>query len=443
MRPPPFLKAKRYLSGIDWIVNAFDHMTKRATGVGNVSQIVLELDGYPSEEELRKRLDAFLKQFPVLYGRPARDFNLAPYWKMPSRWEANDGSFRVSHLQGEGRIEDVYAIFQQEVNTPFSNSQEHLTFHLVYTENTSFIAMTFDHRLFDAWGAEAFLGMFQQDWEMGEASFRGIHLTEPAQLRDWQEKFAAGKQVNRALLSMAGSTPPSTLPLPLQSTNRGFRFRLLSFDESRTAVIIQRAYDNKGYLLLLPYLLAATVQVLHKVFAERGLHTNYYIIPATIDMRSPNKFPQDVFFNHFSFLLFRVEEYVMGNHPNLLGEIRRQMYEQVKARLPRDFCQMSFLMRIAPLPLMDRLMRLYFKGRLASFSFAYLGEIGQSLPRFLGNEVHNMFHLPRVPVPPGLGIVFFQFWGRLNAVFSYLDEILHEHEVDMMVRDLQSALEMG
>ena len=40
-----FSKDKRYLRGMDWIVHVFDYMSRKITGCGHVSQIVMEMDG--------------------------------------------------------------------------------------------------------------------------------------------------------------------------------------------------------------------------------------------------------------------------------------------------------------------------------------------------------------------------------------------------------------
>ncbi|MFA7677837.1 MAG: hypothetical protein WCY34_06720 [Candidatus Omnitrophota bacterium] len=72
---------KRYLTGIDWFINALDYTLRKKTGIGNTSQVVLELGGYPDEELLNKRLEEASFEYPILFGHPARAFNLCPYWK--------------------------------------------------------------------------------------------------------------------------------------------------------------------------------------------------------------------------------------------------------------------------------------------------------------------------------------------------------------------------
>lgn len=433
----PFSKNKRYLTGIDWIVHTFDYMTKRRTGAGNMFQVILELDGSPEEDELRQCLARFIKKYPVVYGRPARDYNLAPYWKMPSRGQTVPLSFNVSRLEDS---EDVFARLAQGVNTPFKSDREHLAFHLVYAGKKSFVAMTFDHRLFDARGAEAFLGLFQQEFEDKGESSREISLTEPARLCRWREKFKAGQQVNRTFLRLGEKAPPRVLPLPSAPNNRGFSFRIIPFDEQQTAQIVDNAYNEAGYLLLMPYVLAVAVKVLHGIFAARNIHAGDYVISISIDMRPPEKVRQEVFFNHVSFFLFLVQADEADHFPALLESIKRQMYDQVKSGLPRDIGEASALMRIVPLPILSHLMRLHLKGQIASFCFSYVGETAYTCPRFMKNKVHNIFHMPRIPVPPGLGLFFHQSYGKLNAVLSFAAGILSDDEVNIIVHGLESWL---
>jgi hypothetical protein len=80
------------------------------------------------------------------------------------------------------------------------------------------------------------------------------------------------------------------------------------------------------------------------------------------------------------------------------------------------------------------------KGEVASFSFSYVGETAYTFPDFMGIRVQNLFHMPRVVVPPGLGIFFEQVQGKLNAVLSYAEGLLSDDEADWIVHHLQHAL---
>ncbi|MBU1366491.1 MAG: hypothetical protein KKE55_05030 [Candidatus Omnitrophica bacterium] len=431
-------KNKRYLTGIDWIIHALDYASKKATGVGNVSQIVLELDGFPPQDDLRERLVRFIKHYPVTNGRPARDYNFAPYWKVYPKTTISP-KLKIHELGDSVTYPQIISRLGQEINLSFDTVREHLVFHLIHAKNRNFVAMTFDHRLLDARGAEAFLGMFQQEQQEPEDHFKNISFSQPAHLNRWREKFKAGRHVNRTFLSLAKNTPP-VLPLPSAREKKKCKFKLISFNKQETAGIIERAYTKAGYLMLMPYALAVTMRALQKVFLKRRIHAGDYVIPVSIDMRPPEKVRQEVFFNHVSFFIFRITPMEASNFSKLLESIKKQMYDQVKSGLLQDFKKASFLMRILPLSVLARLMHLPLQGEIASFCFSYVGETAYGFSEFMQKDVLNIFHMPRSPVPPGLGIFFNQFQGKLNVVISYIDGVLEEDELSTVAADIRSYL---
>jgi hypothetical protein len=86
------------------------------------------------------------------------------------------------------------------------------------------------------------------------------------------------------------------------------------------------------------------------------------------------------------------------------------------------------------------MMGFHFGGQIASCCFSYIGESGYQHPTFLGVPVRNLFHMPRVPVPPGIGLFFTQFRGRLNVVLTYLDGLLDDDAATAMMSALSSRL---
>jgi hypothetical protein len=431
----PYSNKKHYLTGIDWILHSFDFMTKRATGAGNTFQIVMRLEGQPAESEVRDWLDVCVGKCPLLGGRTRRDFNLAPYWQLPSQgWRAG---FEVHHLHAEREID---SLLEKEINTPFGSEREHLAFRLIHAGENSHAAVKFDHRLFDAHGAEMFLSMLQRDWEEGGTSSWEMPPCEPAHLSEWQRKFEAGKQVNRALLRLTENAAPRALPLDPGAAAEGFGFAELSFGEEQSQEIIERAEHEAGYLMAMPYTLALATQAFHQVFVNRGIDTGDYIVPVTMDTRLPGGHRQQVFFNHVSLLLFRISVREVNDFAALLESIKEQMYRQAREGLVRHILNASHLMRIVPLPVVSHLLKLYLKNSLASFAFSFLGDGGQMPTRFMGKRISRSYHMARVPIPPGLGLFFHHSRGRLSAHLSYARGLLAEAEVDAILGGLKSRL---
>jgi hypothetical protein len=53
--------------------------------------------------------------------------------------------------------------------------------------------------------------------------------------------------------------------------------------------------------------------------------------------------------------------------------------------------------------------------------------------------VQNLFHMPLVPVPPGLGFVINRFGGRFNAVLSYMEGLLDEEDARRIEDEVRQA----
>jgi hypothetical protein len=434
-------KRKRYLSGSDWVINTLDHLMKARTSAGNMSQIVLLLDAPVDEQKVRTSLNSFLKQFPVLEGSVARDFKLTPYWSIPAKSERD--VFLVAHQVDDASSWQILQPYlEKSINRPFEDKQDHLAFQLFNSREQSALSVIFDHRIFDARGAELLMNLFQQRLNNGGEPRAGdITFASSMALTQWSKRFLAGRNVNRRIIGLSRSTP-TALPVP-DGEGRCHRYHRLSFSDQETAALYERAYQEAGYLMESPYLLAVIIQSMHQVFRGRNMDGGSYLIPVTLDLR-PNKDPlQEMFFNYVSYLFYQVPANAVADRKGLIALLKQQMYDQVKSGFPKDLAEASLLTRIAPLPLLGKLLHLPMKGRMATFAFSHLGKSSYQHPMFMNRKVTELFHMPRVPVPPGLGFFSNYYNGRLNLVISYLDGLFREDEVQMLDQRIRAGFGLG
>lgn len=422
-------KRKRYLSGSDWVINSLDYVMKSVTCSGNICQIVLILDSALDEQILRTSLNRFVKQFPVLQGKVARDIKLTPYWKIPASIE-RDVHLKVSYMPGSSSPEIILPKLLQNANRPFPDDDEYIDFHLFTSGERSALVMRFDHRLFDARGAESFLNLFQKSLE-SDFPLCDITFTSSMELTEWKRKFVAGRNVNRRIIALSKSTLQS-LPLQKDCGTKGFIYRLLNFDKQETATIYDRANQEAGYLMESLYSLAAITGAVHELFANRPGSGSSYLIPVTMDIR-PGKDPlQEIFFNHVSYLFYQIPVELGNDMNSLITLFKQQMYDQVKSGFPRDLADASMLTRIAPLSMLGKLLYMPINGKMATFAFSHLGKSSYNSNEFMGSAVENIFHMPRVPVPPGLGFFSNLYNNRLNLVISCLDGLLADEELQLL-----------
>jgi len=434
-------KRKRYLSGSDWVINTLDHMMKARTCAGNLSQIVLLFDAPVDEQEVRTSLNRFLKQFPVLEGSVTRDFKLTPYWAIPAK-SGRDAALVVHHVDDASSWQVLRPYLEQSVNRPFRDKKDHLAFQLFTSRDRGALSMTFDHRIFDARGAELLLSLFQQRLKNGGAPVPGdITFASSMALTQWSKKFLAGRNVNRRIIGLSRSTP-TALPIP-DSPGLRHRYHRVSFSEQETAALYERAYEEAGYLMESPYLLAVIIQGMHELFRGRNMAGESYLIPVTLDLRT-NKDPlQEMFFNYVSYLFYQVPAGEVADRKGLIALLKQQMYDQVKSGFPKELAEASLLTRIAPLPVLGKLLHLPMKGRMATFAFSHLGKSSYQHPLFMSRKVTELFHMPRVPVPPGLGFFSNYYNNRLSLVISYLDGLLSDEDVKVLEKGIRERFGAG
>ncbi len=428
---------KCYLSGIDWFLRALDCRTRAVTGIGNYSQIVLALRGHLDPDLLRVRLHDFIIRNPVLQGYCRRNYlNLAPYWDLPCTVDMRTKWLDVRPA-ATGSDVDALSALADEVNQPLTG-RHRIAFTLVPGARLSYLAMRFDHQVLDAAGAERLLlsistwGSTSEPLPLGD---RRAHLDE------WMAKFRSGQTVNRALLALRESEPPTAFPLPDATDRIRSLFAFHSFSDHETKAITEHAERRVGYLMLMPFLLGVTVRSFHELCLKSGLDGKHYVVPVTIDNRRNTN--ESVFFNRLSFNFYRFDAGTASDQAALWKQAATQLYEQTRVRTSYHLAQAGYLMRICPAPWLGRLMGLPLSGRLGSFSFALVAGQGYAAHDFMDVPIENIYHTPRVPTPPGIGIYFNRYQNRLNMVLSYLEGMLDPLDAKSLADTLAERLRTG
>ncbi len=424
----PCSRRRRYLSGMDWIVATLGEMTRRATGHRNSFQVVLDLDRPIDAGAFRAALNGFASGLPFLWGRPSRDWSLAPYWRDDRAPRGRALRVEEAALPAGAPPHEVEAWLEERVNLPEASGAGAVGAHvLAVGRDRGLVAFTFDHRLFDARGAEMFIELLQR--HMAGEDCRDAIARVPrfvsAGLDHWRRRFLSGQTVNRFMIAMSRD-PHRILPRRREGGAVRMRFRPFSLGEAESAAIEKAAFAAGGYLMMTPHLLAAFTRAVHTAFETKGSRSPVYVASVSTDRRPPNGGASTLFFNHLSFLFFRVPADLATHGRDLVGALKRQMYDQVRDGLPAALADACMLMRIVPVRWLGRLILAMMRGEFSSFGFTCLGDSGVGDRAFAGARVTNLFHMPVMPVPPGLGLIVNRFGTRLNVVLTHLDGMLDD-----------------
>jgi hypothetical protein len=428
-------KALCYLSGIDWTLYILDYLSRRETGCGHLSQVILALDQALDTDRVRDRLRSFTQLFPAIHGHVARAWNLAPFWTCTSVPFKECPFIAETAASEDAALNRLYS----EVNRPFTHAREHLRFLHITVGPKAFFALVFDHRLLDARGAQNFLQLFHKFY-CGQFSLPDpFHPERPSGLNQWKEKFLAGQRVNRQLLEIANDCASKHLPVPQELKGHPFLFRTVTFDPAQSAQITESAYDTAGYLMMAPYFLAISLAVFQDIFSENLSKGNSFVIPVNTDIRSRNPGLPELFFNHLSFFFLRFSADDVQLSRGFISKVSRTMYEAMSGGFAQDLAQASLLLRAVPLALCNTVQQKLLRIKGLSFSFSYVNK-GYESSDFCGAKVSGVAHTPRLAVDPGVGIFFTQFNGNISMTFSFCEGVVSNEDANKFMAKVQQAL---
>ena len=413
----PYFKKRYYLSGIDWIISAIDYYMQKTSSAGNHSTLFIELDQPVSETALKSRLEEIFSLLPILNAWQGRDvFNLAPYWKISKKYPLLP-VIKTDHFAAP---EDLDRIINQTINAPFRSLRDHLFFTII-TGKQPALLMTFDHKLLDARGAEILLNLLTSDHGKLIETISKIKTSDSPKLKDWKKKFAAGRDIQRHFMKLSQkkyiSMSQHSIKAPPEKGETELTSFTVSFSEKQTSEIKAAAEKKAGYMMETPYLLAVTAFAVHSVIAPE--QEANYSVPMPIDIRKTGTELQRMLFHHLSFMFLDIKIGKASKLADIISEVRNAIFHNVENELPEKLLKATRLTRISPLPILKHFMKLPMDGKVASFAFANVGESPEPVADILSSKIKGIYHLPRIPTPPGIGIFFYRRSGVMNFTITW------------------------
>ena len=439
----PYSKKRYYLSGIDWIIGALNSYMCSTTPAGNHSTLILELENKIDEVSFQNRIDLICSSIPMLSSRIVRDLvNLAPYFKISKR-NSVQYDFQLLNISSEKELDAVY---QSVLNRPFSAKNCYLSFSLVNCATRSLLLMTFDHRILDARGAELFLNLLScQSEESLNSTLREIKVSDAPQLKEWSDKFESGRTVQRKIITLTkqGCFTPSkfTMNNIPKSDSANLIPCFHSFSNREREAIEKKSEKTAGFMMETPYLLSVTAIAMFKT-SESSENMNFFV-PVPIDMRTKGEAVKRTFCNHLSFMFFYFKITPQTTLEGLICEIRKQLFTQIAEEFPENMIKAAYPGRIFPFWLLRRFMRFPFNGKMSSFVFANVGATAFDSKNIMGTGVLSLQHMPRIPTPPGVGIFFNQYRGRLNLTVTSDKNALRDRFGENLKENIVNALLKG
>ncbi|HEV2435654.1 MAG TPA: hypothetical protein VG077_06610 [Verrucomicrobiae bacterium] len=427
----------------DYFMHGQDHRMRQFGLPGNVCCAIFQLDRGFDADRLRRRVAESPMMDWLARARLVRPLPLLPpVWRTASK--PKDIFFEHTDQNGGGETSWSLpkAVAERELRAEHGPG---LTFDVVrHVDGTSHLYLSWNHTLLDARGLDFLLGHLNansaangaptlQDFVSPRQTARGGGIA------GW---WSNAKQAHGSLkwLHESGKEPLfSLLPPGVQSGPRRNHRRVLRFTETETAGIDARSQQITAGFRRSHFYLAASIRALHALAVQRGNRDGAYLVPVPHDTRRHGaKGP--IFSNHLSILFYRIEPRLAGRITDIVGELSRQMMDQIRDRFPE--CCMAALEMFKPLPLGYYAHHLGkpTRGKVASLSFSDSGEICTGMMELCGGRILDATHLIPCWRAPGLTVLFLRFGNRLSTILSWVDDCLTPAEVDGLERNVRKAL---
>ena len=422
----------------DYFFYSHDRMM-RGQGEGpNIAFMSMDLDGHIDPNRMKRSIQDVFAAHPILMARLRISIlSGRPFWRLPD--DADDAAIAQcessyshddfsDHSDGAERAE---ALWQSRCGPSWSLKAGPQMNVEQYTlpEKKTRVCIRWPHLLMDAEGAMLFLAeLAQRSGDVGpDAPIDGLHADDCL-----VDPLSGSSFFSRAKLAVAGLRGlPADKSLKVRTL---FEAGRPDYEDQRC---IHRAWSGErfaamraaakqvvppGSALYARFLAVCVVHALHRVFAERGVESDAYLItmPHSISAAPGDKAHTRPMQGNYlvSPTLFGPKR-LIGDRQSMAAELTRQLGEYGKANMNRKQWAISWAASFARAGFYQLLMRLPMGLEALSSGFSYYGGIRAPIDQICGASVQNLWGSGPLPTPPAWNPVFSRFGDNLNLGLTY------------------------
>lgn len=417
----------------------------RRNGQGrHLAATVIEFAGRPDLSAIRRSAENLGQRHPILHARIARS---AKDWV--ARWrtdEVSPAAIPVSCWRLPGVVlkegEEVASLSaliarcingsEIDIHAPGPN----LCFHVVATSGQSWaLVLIWSHSLLDAVGMTKLL--------------QEIAAPEPDRAIGPKGDSAGSPPPVSELYKRAFPMIEEMRTFPewrVRSLHRkgvqpgGSRFLVTGFDLQASAAIRAKMAATAGDLLLLPYFACCASRAVRAVIAARHPEEQVAILLSLPVQRQSDPAKRALFHNHMTpyTLLLTAEE--LAELKPATRALYRKYADFMRRKLPTAMDALMQMMERCPSRLYNLPAFIYMKGEICSLFHSHTGSFVPGVDSIFGSRILNGYHVPSVSSPPGIGIFFSEFDGRLTMTLSWKDGCLSPLELELLKQTLAEDL---
>jgi len=430
------------LAAGDYFMHGQDRRMRQVGLPGNVCCAVIKLGNGFDVERLRRRLaDSPLVDWlaRACIVRPP-PFFFPPLWRVAGKPKA----VFFDHQNQNGAAAEPWSLPKVVAGRELDAGRgPGLAFDVMrHADGTSHVFLSWNHTHLDARGLDFLLNHLNAD-ETAKNVPTVQNFINPKQLGSGLSGWWSNvKQARGSVewLNKSGTEPLfSLVPEGSRPTSCRNHYCIIYFTEEETARMDARCQQFNCGFRRSHFFLACSLRALHNVAVQRANKDGAYLIPVPHDTRKRGA-NGPIFSNHLSILFYRIEPRHAGRISDILGELSRQMTDQIRDRFPESCLAALDMFKPLPLGWYVKHLGKPTRGKFATFSFSDSGETCAGMKDLWGGKILEVTHLVPSWRPPGLMMVFLKFGNRLSAQISWVDDCLSLAEASGMERDLRKAL---
>ncbi len=420
---------------VDFFLAGLESFMRRSGQDTHWGVTVLRLGGKPDAEALTSRWEQIHAHHPMLGARLKRAWrgwrlvwdSPGPIPAPPVVWHPSQplppgAEVLRERFQGRDGGGPLHSPLLMEV-FPFGQDGEHV------------VLLTWRHALLDGTG----INLLLEKLASGDADASPPEMAVP-------KREGIGRVFQRArplMKRLHAMTSAGCLSAWAKDMPKGGEpdFRVIELSHGQSELAMTRLRTTCGEFLQMPFYAAVAARALRLLHEKRGWRSPeiHLHLPCQSRGRSRNL----VFGNHMGTLPLFLDAGALGTLEEAVQHLLATYREAMRQDMPRASEALMTLASHLPVRWFIPAVRLTNRGQICSLFHSHTGSFLPGRSEFTGAPVQNVCTIPNVCSPPGLGVFFSDFAGRITVTLSWRRGVISPEEADLLSRGIEADLTDG
>ncbi|MFC5457642.1 hypothetical protein [Prosthecobacter fluviatilis] len=215
-------------------------------------------------------------------------------------------------------------------------------------------------------------------------------------------------------------------------------YRLIELSAEESSRALTRLRELCGDFMQMPFYAAVAARALRLLHERRGWSSPEIHLQLPTQLRGRSR--ELIFGNHMGSLPLFLEASALGSLDEAVAHLLVKYREAMKLGTPQASEALMTLASYLPLGAFIGAVRLTNRGQICSLFHSHTGTFLKGCSELGGAEVENVFTIPSVCTPPGLGIFASDYAGRITVTVAWRGDCLDQAEAEALEERIRSDL---